>query len=220
MLVLALVAALGLASGAHAFSAKPALRASSDSAREASGDLARNAAEGVGKIGISVRRAHRSISFNRFRYYDPEAGQYVAQDPIGLAGGLGLHAYVHDPLAWVDPWGLTQRQSCDGRVPHRRKPRVEDGNLKEGWEHIDARHVSGTHPDGPGDLFAAATTRAQVTDAVEEVVAKGTRKSDPSKRIQTFEKRTKVNGRRDRVRVIVDSDDGNRVISAFPVLSE
>jgi len=107
MLVLALVAALGVASGAHAFSAKPALRTFSDSAREASGDLARNAAECVGKIGISVRRAHRSIPFNRFRYFDPEAGQYVAQDPIGLAGGAALYGYVHDPLSWVDPLGLS-----------------------------------------------------------------------------------------------------------------
>jgi hypothetical protein len=106
MLVLALVAALGVASGAHAFSAKPALRTFSDSAREESGDLARNAAECVGKIGISVRRAHRSIPFNRFRYYDPEAGQYASQDPIGLAGGAALYAYVHDPLAWVDQFGL------------------------------------------------------------------------------------------------------------------
>jgi hypothetical protein len=127
---------------------------------------------------------------------------------------------VHDPLAWVDPLGLSQGQGCGTRVPHRQKPRIEDGNLKEGWEHIDARHVSGTHPKGPGDLFAPGTTRAQVTKASKEVVAKGTRISDPSARIRVFEKRTKVNGRRDRVRVAVDSDDGNRVISAFPARSE
>jgi len=108
MLVLALVAALGVASGAHAFSAKPALRTFSDSAREASGDLARNAAECVGKIGISVRRAHRSIPFNRFRYYDAEAGQYVAQDPIGLWGGAKAYAYTSDPLAWGDAFGLKE----------------------------------------------------------------------------------------------------------------
>ena len=26
------------------------------------------------------------LYYNRFRYYDPEAGEYVSQDPIGLAG--------------------------------------------------------------------------------------------------------------------------------------
>jgi len=64
------------------------------------------------------------------------------------------------------------------------------------------------------------TSRAQIAQASEEIVAKGTRVSRPGERIQVFEKRTKVNGRRDRVRVAVDSDDGNRVISAFPVRSE
>lgn len=27
------------------------------------------------------------LHYNRFRYYDPEAGQYLSPDPIGLAGG-------------------------------------------------------------------------------------------------------------------------------------
>lgn len=85
---------------------------------------------------------------------------------------------------------------------------------------LAARDVSGTHPHGPGDLFAPGTTRAQVTRAAEDLVARGTRISDPSRRIQTFERRMKVNGVRDRVRVVVDSDDENRVISIFPVRSE
>ena len=114
---------------------------------------------------------------------------------------------MHDPLAWVDPLGLAERQACGTRVPHRQRPRIEEGNLKEGWIHIDARHVSGTHPKGPGDLFASGTTRTQVTEAAEVVVAKGTRVSQPGDRIQAFERRVKVNGRRHRVRVAVDSDD-------------
>ncbi|WP_225548741.1 AHH domain-containing protein, partial [Chromobacterium violaceum] len=27
-------------------------------------------------------------------------------DPIGLAGGINIHAYVPNPIAWVDPKGL------------------------------------------------------------------------------------------------------------------
>lgn len=49
------------------------------------------------------------LYYNRFRYYDPDAGQYVSQDPIGLAGGLALCGYVDDPLTWVDPAGLNAR---------------------------------------------------------------------------------------------------------------
>jgi uncharacterized protein RhaS with RHS repeats len=40
------------------------------------------------------------------RYYDPDSGQYLSTDPIGLEGGLQTHGYVHDPMQWVDPMGL------------------------------------------------------------------------------------------------------------------
>jgi RHS repeat-associated protein len=41
------------------------------------------------------------------RYYDPETGRYISADPIGLAGGMNLYAYVgSDPVNWIDPWGL------------------------------------------------------------------------------------------------------------------
>jgi len=53
--------------------------------------------------------AETGLYYNRFRYYDPDAGEYVSQDPIGMAGGARLTAYVHDPLTWVDPFGLAGR---------------------------------------------------------------------------------------------------------------
>ena len=46
------------------------------------------------------------LYYNRFRYYDPEAGAYVSQDPIGLAGGSSSQGYVADPLVLTDPFGL------------------------------------------------------------------------------------------------------------------
>ena len=55
------------------------------------------------------------LYYNRFRYYDPEAGQYCSQDPIGLAGGPAPYAYVHDPSDWMDPLGL---KTCRGRKTH------------------------------------------------------------------------------------------------------
>ncbi len=48
------------------------------------------------------------LFYNRFRYYSAEVGGYVSRDPIGLAGGLGVHGYVDDPLTWVDPLGLNE----------------------------------------------------------------------------------------------------------------
>ena len=56
------------------------------------------------------------LYYNRFRYYDPEAGRYLAQDPIRLKGGLALYGYVHDPLGWIDPFGLTECGWSNKRV--------------------------------------------------------------------------------------------------------
>ncbi len=48
------------------------------------------------------------LAYNRFRYYSPETGAYISQDPIRLEAGLtNLYAYVHDVNSWVDPCGLT-----------------------------------------------------------------------------------------------------------------
>jgi RHS repeat-associated protein len=48
------------------------------------------------------------LYYNRHRYYDPDSGNYLSQDPIGLAGNNPtLYAYVHDPNSWVDIYGLT-----------------------------------------------------------------------------------------------------------------
>ena len=56
--------------------------------------------------------AETGLYYNRFRYYDPEAGSYVSQDPIGLAGGEQLYGYVGDPTGWVDPLGLAAGKGC------------------------------------------------------------------------------------------------------------
>ncbi|WP_261785029.1 RHS repeat-associated core domain-containing protein, partial [Escherichia marmotae] len=46
------------------------------------------------------------LHYNLFRYYAPECGRFVSQDPIGLNGGINLYAYVKNPLTWIDPLGL------------------------------------------------------------------------------------------------------------------
>ena len=52
--------------------------------------------------------------YNRFRYYDPHAGVYNAQDPLGLLANTGTaQGYVTNPVTWVDVLGL---KGC-GRKP-------------------------------------------------------------------------------------------------------
>jgi len=51
-----------------------------------------------------------NLAYNRYRYYSPETGAYISQDPIGLAGGNPtLYGYVFDPNSWIDPLGLSGR---------------------------------------------------------------------------------------------------------------
>ncbi len=45
------------------------------------------------------------LHYNTFRYYDPDVGRFINQDPIGLAGGENLYQYAPNPVSWMDPWG-------------------------------------------------------------------------------------------------------------------
>ncbi|WP_437585606.1 RHS repeat-associated core domain-containing protein [Sorangium sp. So ce1000] len=50
--------------------------------------------------------AETGLCYNRFRYYDPDAGRFISGDPIGLLGGINFYGYVRNPLRWLDPLGL------------------------------------------------------------------------------------------------------------------
>ncbi|HZR33296.1 MAG TPA: RHS repeat-associated core domain-containing protein [Terriglobales bacterium] len=48
-----------------------------------------------------------SLYFYRARYYSPTYGRFLAQDPIGFAGGINLYGYAgNDPIDFTDPFGL------------------------------------------------------------------------------------------------------------------
>jgi RHS repeat-associated protein len=51
--------------------------------------------------------AESGLNYSFHRCYDPETGQYLSPDPLGLLGGTRSYGYVHNPMSWVDPWGLT-----------------------------------------------------------------------------------------------------------------
>ncbi|KPG98685.1 type IV secretion protein Rhs [Pseudomonas sp. RIT-PI-q] len=58
--------------------------------------------------------AETGLHYNRHRYYNPETGRYLTQDPIKLAGGLNGYRYGLNPTGWVDPLGLNECPGGDG----------------------------------------------------------------------------------------------------------
>ncbi|MEU1013899.1 DUF6531 domain-containing protein, partial [Streptomyces sp. NPDC005890] len=91
-----------------------------------SGDIAwRAQATNWGKLSWSVRsRAYTPLRFpgqyfdpetglhyNYLRYYDPEIGHYVSQDPLGLAPAANPVSYVDRPSVSCDPLGLAPQKS-------------------------------------------------------------------------------------------------------------
>ena len=51
--------------------------------------------------------------YMRARYYDPEVGRFISEDPIGFEGGdVNLMVYVgNNPILLMDPFGLRESSS-------------------------------------------------------------------------------------------------------------
>ncbi|WP_051027029.1 RHS repeat-associated core domain-containing protein [Nocardia higoensis] len=46
------------------------------------------------------------LYYNLHRYYDPETGRYLTQDPLGIAPAQNPNSYPWNPISWSDPLGL------------------------------------------------------------------------------------------------------------------
>ncbi|MFJ5882990.1 DUF6531 domain-containing protein [Kitasatospora cineracea] len=50
--------------------------------------------------------AETGLDYNLARYYDADTASYLSPDPLGLSAAPNHHAYVGNPLWWMDPLGL------------------------------------------------------------------------------------------------------------------
>ena len=97
---------------------------------------------------------------------------------------------------------------------------LNDGNLKEGWIHIEARHITGTHPSPKhADMFEPDTTRAEIEQLAREVIKNGTRISDPRKVMQSFELKTVFQDKREWFRASIKTTT-DELVTIFPIRSE
>jgi len=60
----------------------------------------------VGQYGVMAEP--NGLYYMRARYYDPNVGRFISEDPLGFGGGdVNLYAYVqNNPVNRVDPRGL------------------------------------------------------------------------------------------------------------------
>ncbi|WP_329586290.1 DUF6531 domain-containing protein [Kitasatospora sp. NBC_01250] len=77
--------------------------------RRLNGDPAHAPTCPLGRPG-QYHDAETGLEYNHFRYYDPATGRYLSTDPLGLSAGPNPHAYVPNPLFWIDPYGLAKKQ--------------------------------------------------------------------------------------------------------------
>uniref|UniRef100_UPI0023ED77F6 RHS repeat-associated core domain-containing protein n=1 Tax=Photorhabdus aegyptia TaxID=2805098 RepID=UPI0023ED77F6 len=130
------------------------------------------------------------LFYNRHRYYESDTGQYLSPDPLNLSGGINPYGYVHDPVNWIDPLGLT---GCSPStvMPKKQLPHTVVNELKTfrgkdyhfgnqtfkldkaGMKHILERH----HPDfwdgsvkAKQSFFSRDMSVNNVTDAIGDIM--------------------------------------------------
>jgi RHS repeat-associated protein len=68
----------------------------------------------TGFTGASTPNATGGFVYLRNRWYDPQTGRFLTQDPIGLAGGVNLYSYAgNNPVMFTDPFGLCAQSGGD-----------------------------------------------------------------------------------------------------------
>ncbi|GGX64947.1 DUF6883 domain-containing protein [Saccharospirillum salsuginis] len=103
---------------------------------------------------------------NCYRFYDPNVGRYINQDPIGLLGGLNAYQYTPNPIDYIDPLGLSNKECGDWRLAGANNAIIDPRKLTEYALNPD-------HPRGKDKarVFEAALgfNQTNATDLLEQL---------------------------------------------------
>ncbi len=136
------------------------------------------------------------LFYNRFRYYDPEVGAYISQDPVRLSGGVNFYKYVKNPTFWTDPFGLAA--VCSKTIGDAGEDKIyellrREFKKKDGFE--IAQQVWGKFKNHPGTTifdFVVYKKKGNKVEIVCVVESKSNSSTLTDRQIQFFVSGQKV----------------------------
>ena len=85
------------------------------------------------------------LTYVRARWYDPNIGRFVSEDPLGLQGGINPYVFANnDPINGSDPSGQSAQISC-GEIAHAS---FVDSKPDGGYYYETVSTISGGGSDG------------------------------------------------------------------------
>lgn len=98
------------------------------------------------------------LIYYRARWYDPEQGRFISEDPIGLEAGLNVYGYVNsNPVNFADPLGLyppNQRRGAAAWLALTEGKQDDALRLMRSAAELEASTEK--HPVTPGAIIPAA----------------------------------------------------------------
>jgi RHS repeat-associated protein len=102
----------------------------------------------TGFAGASTPNASGGFVYLRNRWYDPQTGRFLTQDPIGLAGGVNLYSYAgNNPVNFSDPFGLSA-DTTKGKLQTLKEQAIDALCLLSACQKVDTDKFKAAAVDG------------------------------------------------------------------------